>query len=244
MKKIVFYFTLIPLLCFGQNDSDCSFGISINKYFVLQDYSHPFAWDDVLSDMWSINISKDIAIMDIPTNLSIGYINNISFNRSIYVGDNWGSYVGNYSLDLKSIPISLSYSLTKEDNLRGRLSAFYGVILRRGTTHVDGDYNIVIPESTPGWVDQGEGFEEKDINIVDNVYGIKYEYLLNNFALNISVESQSNNIIKSYPYGLTAFFPDDAVPDVSINGYQFGINQHELITRPLFFVFGLKYFIR
>ena len=86
MKKFVFFLTLVPILCFGQDGLNIStktkykFSINIEKYHLLDDFtSFPFTENiNTMKNGWAIGLSKDLFILNTPFTLSLGYINTIS----------------------------------------------------------------------------------------------------------------------------------------------------------------------
>ena len=148
MKKFIFFLTLAPLLCFGQNDNnnspytDYKFAISVDKLISTRGAtSLPFNDEEaILISAFRVELSKNFIIMNFPTKVSLGYIGNLKSSRSFnynYINGilDDGTIIetfnsGVFNINLTSFPLTFSHSLYKSSSGKSNFSFFYGIIQR------------------------------------------------------------------------------------------------------------------
>ena len=251
MKKFVFFLTLVPLLCFGQNDNnyspytDYKFAISVDKLTSTTDRtSVPFSdGSEILSSAFRVELSKNFILMNFPTKVSLGYIANLKSSRSFSYNYIIGilddgtiieeSNSGVFNINLISFPLTFSHSIYKSSSGKSNFSLFYGIIPRSCDILIN--YSIGSPYGH-------EGYPEF---ILDSTYGAEFQYLIHqNVSFGIKLESQSNNITQSQYYDINAITTIDRWEDLLGQHSEYYSTVARHFKRPMLLSFGISFYIR
>ena len=183
MKKFVYFLTVVPLLCFGQDDSrqdtlSYKYSIGVRQYFPVSGFfAAPIGSGTTSNNLFfqPINISKRISFAGVPLRASVG-LYKIQYYSDL---DDWyDDYGANF--DFISVPITFYYSLNDKAYSKSSLSVFLGFLLN----------NVSVEAENWGGVTRGDRY-------FDGLWGIEYQYQISRrFSFSQALQFQTNNIFR------------------------------------------------
>ena len=183
MKKFVFFLTLVPLLCFGQDESrqdtvSYKYSIGVRQFTPFNGVkAPPFSTAGSTSNtlfFQPINISKRISFAGVPLRVSVGYYK-IQYHNDL---ENWYDDFG-ADFNFISVPITFYYSLNDKTYSKSSLFVFldFYLIMCRWRRKIGG-------------VTRGDRY-------YDGLWGIEYQYQISRrFSFSQALQFQTNNIFR------------------------------------------------